>query len=254
MIRRLAAVAALACLAGGAPAQPSRHIITDAVFQGPTDRYPHAVLGDALEWGALIVTVTGPAATDGTTRTLRHRITLPPSQVFEDLAPRLWDITGDGAPEVVVVRSGAQTGAALVIYALDTDGVPAQLVATPPIGTRFRWLAPIGAADMDGDGHIEIGYIDRPHLARTLRVWEFRDGALRPEAAVTGLTNHRIGEDFISGGLRTCHGRAEFVTADANWTAVIATRLERGQLLSRRLADFAGPRSFDRALRCASDP
>jgi hypothetical protein len=45
------------------------------------------------------------------------------------------------------------------------------LAATPHIGSANRWLAPIGAADLDGDGRVEIAYVDRPHLARTLRIW-----------------------------------------------------------------------------------
>jgi hypothetical protein len=78
-------------------------------------------------------------------------------------------------------------------------------VSSPPrrIGQRNRWLAPIGAADLDGDGRVEIAYVDRPHLARTLRVWRSRPGGTLTEiATATGLTNHRIGEAFITGGIR----------------------------------------------------
>jgi hypothetical protein len=52
---------------------------------------------------------------------------------------------------------------------------------------------------LNGDGIIEIAYIDRPHLAKELRVWSFVNGDLRPLPRASGLTNHRIGEDFISG-------------------------------------------------------
>ncbi len=108
-------------------------------YDAPTDRYPHGVLGDELEWGALILEL------DSGTRVLR----LPANRVFEDTAPRLVDLEGDGAPEVVVVESDASAGARLAVY--DADGLVA---ATPFIGTRFRWLAPVGAADLDGDGRV----------------------------------------------------------------------------------------------------
>ena len=59
----------------------------------PTDRYGHAVLGDALEWGGLRMTLA-----DGR----QERVTLPETRVFEDVEARLADVTGDGLPEVVV--------------------------------------------------------------------------------------------------------------------------------------------------------
>ena len=121
-------------------------------------------------------------------------IKLPASYVFEDIAPRLWDVTGDGLPEVVVIETDVARGAALAIY-----GPNGKLAETPHIGRTNRWLAPIGAADLNGDGIIEIAYIDRPHLAKELRVWSFVNGDLRPLPRASGLTNHRIGEDFISG-------------------------------------------------------
>ncbi len=36
-----------------------------------------------------------------------------------------------------------------------------------------------------------------------------------------GLTNHRIGEAFISGGLRDCGAGAELVLASADWSRVM---------------------------------
>ena len=42
-------------------------------------------------------------------------------------------------------------------------GAGGRLAAIPFIGTRFRWLAPLGAADLDGDGRVEIAYAETPH-------------------------------------------------------------------------------------------
>lgn len=224
------------CLALLWPVAGAAADIASARYTDRTDRYPHGVLGDQIEWGALEITLT-----DGT----RQRIVLPDEQVFEDLEPRLADVDLDGDLEVVVVESHASLGARLAIF--DADGLVA---ATPNIGTRFRWLAPIAIADLDGDGAVEIAYIDRPHLAKTLRVWRFADGALEQIASQTGLTNHRIGEDFISGGLRDCGDGPEMIVATGNWSSVVSVQLKDGALVERTLGAFAGQASITDALAC----
>ncbi|MDT8329203.1 MAG: VCBS repeat-containing protein, partial [Roseovarius sp.] len=172
--------------------------ITSARYADPTTRYAHGVLGDAVEWGALVLELS-----DGT----RRRLTLPETLVFEDAAPRLGDLDGDGAPEVIVVESSLSQGARLAIY-----GPFGRLAATPHIGRSHLWLAPIGAADLDGDGRIEIAYIDRPHMAKTLRIWRYEPGKLVEVASKPGLSNHKIGWDFIAGGMRHCDDGPEMIT------------------------------------------
>jgi len=210
--------------------------VTAARYIEPTTRYGHAILGDDIEWGALEMTV------DGQTVIAR----LPNTHVFEDVAPRLVDIDGDGSREVMVVETNMAAGARLAIY----DGAGAVKAATPYIGRTNRWLAPIGAADMDGDGAVEVAYIDRPHLAKTLRVWRYLDGDLVHVADLAGLTNHRIGESDIGGGLRACDGVIDMITASANWQRVIATRLEDGQLIARDLGPHTGRASLSAPLDC----
>ncbi len=167
-------------------------------------------------------------------------LTLPDELVFEDTAPRLADLDGDGLPEIIVVQSHQRLGAQLAIYRV-AEGEPGiDMVATTPfIGRPNRWLAPIGAADLDGDGVVEIAYVDRPHLARTLRVWRFETDQLTEIAALEGLTNHRIGEPFITGGIRDCGEGPEMITANAGWTQVMGTRIEGGTLTTRPLAPFS---------------
>lgn len=237
-MQRAVTIGAALLLSAGAALAEGR--ITAATFDAPTTRYAHGVLGDAVEYGALTLTVQ----LAGQTQFITH--TLPQDHVFEDLEPRLVDLDGDDQPEVIVVESDANAGAALAVY-----DVAGKRVETPHIGRTNRWLAPVAAADLDGDGWVEIAYIDRPHLAKTLRVWRYRDGALQEVASLKGLTNHRIGWDYILGGLRDCGAGFDLITADAAWRHVMATQLSpAGKLTSQQIARYDGPGSITQALAC----
>lgn len=231
------------CLALSTTAAASQ-TITDARFIDPTDRYAHGILGDAIEWGTLEIDVSR----DGQATTLR--VELPQDHVFEDVSPRLWDVTGDGHPEVVVVETDVYQGAALAIY-----GTEGKIDETPHIGQSNRWLAPIGAADLDGDGIIEVAYIDRPHLAKTLRVWRFENGKLRHAASVGGLTNHRIGEVDIAGGIRTCTasgnvGTPEMIVVKADWSRLVAVAFDGETFKATDIGPHKDRQSFANALAC----
>lgn len=216
-----------------------------AWYDGPTTRYAHGVLGDTIE-GTQLHAYTARAVTPCGTQS----VTLPAELVFEDTAPRLVDLDRDGRPEIIVVQSHQHLGAQLAIYRAADDGETiTQVAATHFIGRSNRWLAPIGAADLDGDGRMEIAYIDRPHLARTLRVWRFEDDTLTEVASLEGLTNHRIGEDFITGGVRDCGEGPEMITADATWSRVMATRLSGDTLIALDIGRFS-PTAIATALAC----
>ncbi len=225
--------------------------IASARYAGPTTRYPHNVLGDAIEHDTLEAVLT-----DGRRTAVRWGADM----VFEDTAPRLVDLDGDGAPEVIVVESHADRGARLAVYGLSEAGTLAVRTATPFIGTRFRWLAPVGAADLDGDGAMEIAYVDRPHLAKELRVVRVvvdpgaPPGAgawrLEPVAALPGVTNHRIGDAVIIGGIRRCGARPEMVLATADWSRLVAVSLISGRLGATDLGPFAGAASLRDVMEC----
>lgn len=211
--------------------------IVSARYGDPTTRYAHGVLGDDIEYGSLILRLS-----DGG----QAMISLPETRVFEDISPRLADVDSDGTPEVITVESDMSLGARLAIY--DETGLVA---ATPFIGQSSRWLAPIGAADLDGDGFVEIAYIDRPHLAKTLRVWRFKDGGLQQVASKDGLTNHKIGWDYILGGIRNCADVPEIIVATGNWANIVTVRMKQeGRLTSRTIRRYTGPDSVNAELNC----
>lgn len=214
--------------------------VVSARFGEPTTRYDHGVLGDAVEWGALTIT-----AQDGAGRR-DYTFRLPDTRVFEDVAPRLVDLDRDGSPEVLVVETDLNRGARLSAW---RPGEAGPFAATPFIGQTHRWLAPLGGADLDGDGFVEVAYVDRPHLAKTLRVWRFRDGAFREVASAPGLTNHRIGWDHIPGGIRDCGQGPEMITADGDWGRVMASRLTGGRIVSRALGGYSAA-AMAQAMAC----
>ncbi|WP_371155290.1 FG-GAP repeat domain-containing protein [Jannaschia sp. 2305UL9-9] len=217
--------------------------ISHAWYADLTDVYDHAILGDALEptvlhvWGASTIDTCGASIAAGR------------GHVFEDIAPRLVDLTGDGLPEVIAIRTSVTEGGQLAIYGVDADGLTL-LATTPYIGRSRRWLAPAAVADLDDDGRVEVAYVDRPHLAKVLRIWRFDTDALTEVAAISGVTNHRIGEDFISGGLRVCDGAPEIIVASADWQRMMALTFDGVTIDAVDIGPWS-PARAEAALACA---
>ncbi len=163
--------------------------IVKATLSCPTSRYAHAVLGDDIEAGCLVVEVNGGDS-------LVHQ--LPENQVFEDLVPHIADFDGNGSNDVAVVRSDAAGGAALALYTVSENNQVEELSATPPIGTAYRWLAPIGVADFNGDDQLDIAYVQTPHIGGILKIWTMADGKLAQLAQMRGFSNHAIGSTRVS--------------------------------------------------------
>ncbi|NOR63965.1 MAG: VCBS repeat-containing protein [Rhodobacteraceae bacterium] len=209
--------------------------ITSARYGGPTRAYDHGILGDKVEYTKLILRAGGQ----------RIVIEVGDGFVFEDLAPRLADLNGDGSPEVITVRTDMQRGASLAIY-----GVDGLITQTSPIGRRYRWLAPVGVGDFDGNGRVEIAYVETPHLGKVLKIYHYFNRELVLATAMQGFSNHRIGEGFISGGVRNCGQGDEIITADASWQRIMATTVQGGNVSSRVVGTTAEAGSFARVLAC----
>lgn len=219
--------------------------VVAARYFGATSAYAHGVLGDAVEAEGLLVRY------DNGVRVMCDTVEAGPDRVFEDTSPRLVDLNGDGLNEVIAVASHMAKGARLEVYGYPRPGQDFQLLAhTAYIGTSFRWLAPVGAADFDGDGHIEIAYIDRPHLAKTLRIWRYRNRILTEVAVQQGYSNHRIGWPFIAGGVRDCGTGPEMILATGNWSRVVAAKLRQGLIIARDLGAYWGTENLSDAMRC----
>jgi FG-GAP-like repeat len=160
-----------------------QHDIVRAWLAEPTTRYGHAILGDAIESGALTIETR-----DGKLQTVR----LKDDAVFEDLEPRLADLDGDGHDEVIVVKSYLKRGSALAVIALRKSRY--EIVAeTPPLGGPHRWLNPAGIADFTGGGKLDIALVRQPHVVGELELWRYADGKLRKTASMPGFANHIAG-------------------------------------------------------------
>ena len=157
----------------------------------PTGRYAHGVLGDAIEAG-------GIALADASGRV--SRLTLPEDLVLEDIAPRPVALSpGGGEWAMLTILAHRDLGAAPVLYGL-RDGAVVEIARGPFIGRANRWLNPIGAADLDGDGVMEIAVIETPHIAGTLVLYRQKGSRLEEVSRLAGYSTHVIGSRALGLG------------------------------------------------------
>jgi len=224
-------------------------VIQSAEYFEPTERYQHGVFGETSEWGGLRIWVSDACAGCANANRRHVQMRLPETHVFEDIAPRVVDLNGDGHPEVVVVETNINQGARLAIY--DETGL---ITATPYIGRAHRWLAPAGFGDFNNDGQIDLAYVETPHLGRVLRMFTLQ-GTASPQLVeigrVEGFTNHRIGDPNIWGGVRACNGTAVLIGANSNWTRMLVGTISNGVAVITDIGLLESPAQLDAALDCS---
>lgn len=156
-----------------------------AYYAGASQAYPHGALGDPVEATGLAVIPFGQRQP--------MVLSLPQDEVFEDLRPTLAALDDSPPPEIITVRSEQDAGAALAIYRVGPTG-PVELAATAPIGQPNRWLNPVGVGDFNGDGTLEIAYVQTPHIGGFLRILRYSgDGRLADLGALGDVSNHVFG-------------------------------------------------------------
>jgi len=157
----------------------------------PTRRYPHGALGSPVHAGSVHALVK---SRDG--RWEEITLALPQHRVYEDRVPRIVDMDQDGSEEIVLIEADALRGASLVVLGVDHSAAMPRLVERargPFAGSTFRWLNPVGVADFDGDGTLDLASVVTPHIGGVLQLLHYRPPALVPFARAMDVSNHRMG-------------------------------------------------------------
>ncbi len=175
-------------LPDGEIATYSKGDIRSAWYAAPTRRYGHGVLGDAIEAGALIVIDNAGK---------QHQLVLPETHVFEDITPRIFDLTGDNRNEIVTIRTSLRKGAAVAIYGL-RDGALQLIASSPEIGRSHRWLNISGIAKYFGHNRPIITWVETPHIGGVLHMAVLKGNSLEPfRSPQRGFSNHAIGSGAL---------------------------------------------------------
>jgi VCBS repeat protein len=164
-----------------------KHDVARAWFAEPTDRYDHDILGSKMTAGALVIELR-----DGRRQVVRVK----PDAVFEDLKPRIVDLSGNGDDDIIVVKSYLKRGSALALVA-ERKGRYDIVAETPPLGATHRWLDPVAVADFTGDGKPDIALVRQPHAVGALELWSWRDDRLQKTAELPNVANHIAGTRAI---------------------------------------------------------
>ena len=162
--------------------------IARAWYSEPTSRYRHGALGDTIEGGALTARLAG-----GRTTVLK----LPESEVFEDIAPRIVDLDGDGKCEIITILSSLGAGGSIVVFGL--EGTKLVRKATGARQNRpHRWLNIAGIARYAAShGSPQIAYVATPHIGGTLGLLRYSGGRLTLLGSASGFSNHAFGSQEL---------------------------------------------------------
>ena len=193
-----------------------------ARYKDPVNRYGHFALGKPHEYAAV-------AATTQSGRILHFR--LPRELVFEDLEPRIISLAAGDKTQLLTIVSGRDGGARLMLLKREGDRlVPSAQSA--PIGTPMRWLNPVGAADLDGDGQTEIAAVITPHIGGILKVFRKVGNHLVEIAALGDFSNHVFSSEILGlSAVTQIKGRMILVVPDSKRKRLRLVALANRQLI-----------------------
>lgn len=214
--------------------------IIAAKYAGPVERYGHYAIGRPHEYARLV------AMTDAGRETV---LELSPDQVFEDLVPRLVRLAKDGQTELLVIVSARGSGSRLALVGLEDTRLKIVAQSTP-IGIPNRWLNPVDAADLDGDGIAEIAAVITPHIGGVLKIYRRSGDRLVAVASLAGFSNHVYGSAEL--GLSKSAliaGRVQLLVPDARRASVRVVALDGARLVQTARCPLTAPITSPEALR-----
>ncbi|TLF46055.1 VCBS repeat-containing protein [Halomonas urmiana] len=221
-----------------APGAHAERIVT-ARYAEPVEQYGHFALGRPHEYARLVATTdTGRDAV----------LELPSDEVFEDLVPRIVQLTEQSPPVLLVIISARDSGSRLALVGLGHRQLE-MLAQSAPIGRANRWLNPVGVADLSGDGEAEIAAVTTPHIGGVLRVYRRRGERLVEIASLSGFSNHVYGAPELGlSKLARIDGRVQLLVPDERRTQVRAIRLGEAGLVETDCCHLSEPITEPEAL------
>lgn len=98
-----------------------------------------------------------------------------------------------------------------------------------------------------------------PHLAGKLEVLAYDGRSLTVIATAKGLTNHRIGDTDIAGGIRNCSDAPQMILAQMPWrttgtATMVAVNLTNGILETQTFSQPFTEENISKALACQIQP
>lgn len=229
IFRVLLRAAILAVLSGSVAAAET---IAKARYTAPVERYGHFALGRPHEYARV-------SASTSAGRKLE--LQLPENEVFEDLAPRLVKLAPGEPATLLAIVSRRDAGSRLVLIGLN-GGRLAISAQSAAIGTQNRWLNPVGAADLDGDGRAEIAAVITPHIGGTLKLYRRQGADLIEIAALAGFSNHVYGTSELALSMPLeMDGHMRLLVPDATRLLLRIVSLQEGRLVETGRCALSAP-------------
>lgn len=207
----------------------------------PTRDYPHEALGSSTHARSLAITerrAPPPGPDPKPVPIATARVPAGPDAVFEDRAPRLADLDGNGTPAILTIRSFAKQGSQLVVIARREAGW-AIAAETPPAGEPARWLNVAAVADFTGTGRPQVALVKTPHADGILQLWSYAGGRLALIAEKAGYSNHAFGQpgQDLAGAVDLAgDGRFDLAVPSLDRGSLAIVRLRGGLAETARVA------------------
>ncbi|MEE3233326.1 MAG: hypothetical protein VX294_04105 [Candidatus Latescibacterota bacterium] len=166
-------------------ALPDARILLDeegqgVVYTGPTSRYPHGALGDALEpSGIAVFSIIEDLL-------LLHKFEFSAPFVAEGLAPLWFDWDGDRRREIFVTLSEELGGSKVAVYSED-----GRLIAeSDATGSSFRWRHLLAYGSFSPTGLNELVCVRTPHTYGVVEFYQRIENKVVRVAEIAGYTSH----------------------------------------------------------------